>query len=970
MTKNLSILRRSSLWSRIRGYLNAGAVARPELARTRLSVEALEDRVVPTIRFTPLGPFAGGGTQPIAAATGDFNEDGNLDAVVVNYGSNPSTLSLMLGDGTGALVLSGPTINLVGRQAFDVDVADFNKDGNLDVVVALQGTSVADSQVRVLLGNGMGGFPTAVQITTNINRADYVAVGDFNNDTNLDIAATNFGTNSITLIQGDGAGGFTPLPPIASGGVVPYGIEAGDFNGDGNLDVVVANYNNGAGGANNNVTVFLGNGAFGLSPAPGTPVFSNSGTLTVSTGYFNADAILDIAVANYAGGATPNTVGIALGNGDGSFTAATGSPIAVGTAQPWEVAVADYNGDGITDFAVSIRITNPSVRVYQGNGDGTFTMQTTVAPLSEPMNLFPGDFNNDGAPDLVVPNFSGAPAGAYVLLNRGGTRTTLVTSNPTIDCDQPVTFTATVVTTVAGATPPNPTGTVEFFANGVLIGTDALDAAGQATFTTSALTGGTYVITARYAGDTVYHFSLSTGITQTVNFIGTSTSIVSSLNPASTGAPVTFTATVTGGNPVDRAGQSVQFLDGGVVIGVGILDAAGQATFTTSTLAPGAHTITASYLGDLCFLPSSASLVQIINVPPLRIFATGADAGGAPQVNVYDADTQLLRYSFYAYSPGFTGGVRVAVADVNGDGSDDVITGAGPGGLPQINVYDGRTGNLLFAFFAFNVASAGPTGTPSAFGGAGPNVFFTGGVYVAGGDTDGDGYAEMIIGADAGGGPQVEIYNGRTGLRTSSFYAFVPGFTGGVRVATADVDGDGRAEILAGAGAGGGPQVVVMTPAGATLASFFATAPNFLGGVYVSGGDTNGDGIDEVITGVGRGGGPQVTIFTGTGTVLNAFFAFTPATGSFTPGVPGPSTLGPTFSGGVTPPTGTPFSSGFTGGVRVATVDTNGDGRVEILAGAGPGGGPQVVVYDALTLAALNSFFAYPAGFIGGVFVG
>jgi len=447
----------------------------------------------------------------------------------------------------------------------------------------------------------------------------------------------------------------------------------------------------------------------------------------------------------------------------------------------------------------------------------------------------------------------------------------------------------------------------------------------------------------------------------------TTVSLTSSVNPSLPGEVVTFTATVTGGGATPTG--TVTFFDGATPLATVGLNAAGQGIFSISTLALGSHNITAQYNGDPNYTPNvSPILVQVVR--RIDLFATGAGEGGGPQVNVYDARTNGLLYSFFAYGPGFTGGVRVAVGDVSGDGIDDIITGAGPGGLPQINVYDGRTGNLIRAFFAFDVASAGPTGTPSAFGGAGPNVFFTGGVYVAAGDVNGDGFAEIIVGADKGGGPQVEVYDGLTGVRTSSFYAFVPFFTGGVRVATADIDGDGRDEIVAGAGAGGGPQVVVMTATGGTLASFFATAPNFLGGVFVSGGDTNGDGVDEVITGVGAGGGPQVTIFTGTGTVLNAFFAFTPATGSFTPGVPGPPTLGPTFSGGVSQPTGSPFSTGFTGGVRVATTDTNGDGRVEILAGAGPGGGPQVVLYDALTLGTVGSFFAFDPGFTGGVFVG
>lgn len=96
----------------------------------------------------------------------------------------------------------------------------------------------------------------------------------------------------------------------------------------------------------------------------------------------------------------------------------------------------------------------------------------------------------------------------------------------------------------------------------------------------------------------------------------------------------------------------------------------------------------------------------------IRYFAVGADAGGGPAVNVYDASTGVLKTSFFAFAPSFRGGVRVAVGDVNGDGTDDIITAAGPGGGPQVTVYDGNTFQPILSFFGL-----APT--------------FTGGVYVA-----------------------------------------------------------------------------------------------------------------------------------------------------------------------------------------------------------------------------------------------
>src|SRR5262249_23193712 len=160
-------------------------------------------------------------------------------------------------------------------------------------------------------------------------------------------------------------------------------------------------------------------------------------------------------------------------------------------------------------------------------------------------------------------------------------------------------------------------------------------------------------------------------------------------------------------------------------IGTGTLSASGVATFSTSNLSAGSHAIVALYLGNSTFIASqSAALTQIIAIPANQYFAVGADAGGGSQVNVYNAVTGARVSTFFAFVPTFSGGVRVAVADINGDGTADIICAAGATGGPQIEVIDGTKLNqlqsngqiassaLLASFFAF-----APT--------------FNGGVYVA-----------------------------------------------------------------------------------------------------------------------------------------------------------------------------------------------------------------------------------------------
>ena len=238
------------------------------------------------------------------------------------------------------------------------------------------------------------------------------------------------------------------------------------------------------------------------------------------------------------------------------------------------------------------------------------------------------------------------------------------------------------------------------------------------------------------------------------------------------------------------------------------------------------------------------------------LIAVGADAGNLPLVTVYDRALGGLRFEFMPFGPSFRGGVRVALGDVNGDGVPDVIAAAGPGGGPQVVVYDGRTGQFLGSFNALS---------PS----------FSGGLTVSTGDIFDQGYDDIIVGAGAGGGPQVTVFDGHTFQLLASFYGMAPSFTGGVSVAVGDTNGDGRADIVVGAGAGGGPQVTIFD--GSTLrllASFYALSPSFTNGISVAVGDVNGDGIADIIVGAGAGGGPQVTLFDGKSLqLLASFFA-------------------------------------------------------------------------------------------------
>ncbi len=374
-------------------------------------------------------------------------------------------------------------------------------------------------------------------------------------------------------------------------------------------------------------------------------------------------------------------------------------------------------------------------------------------------------------------------------------------------------------------------------------------------------------------------------------------------------------------------------VDGGSTDNVGIASlGVSPDTFTAVNLGDNAVTLTVTDTNGN--MSTCGATVTVRN--PLFDIVVGPESGAAPQVAEFLANSgggADPAFDFPAYPAGFTGGVRVATGDVNNDGVVDIITGAGPGAGPQVKVFDGVTGIELEDFFAFNPG-------------------FTGGVFVAAGDVTGDGLDDIITGADAGGGPQVRVFDAtNTTTPLFDFLAFDPAFTGGVRVAAGDVNGDGLADIITGTGSGSLTQVRVFdgTNPSTELESFRAFSPPFSGGVFVGAGDVDGDGLADIITGAGPGSTPLVNVVDARDLTLQG------------DGTPDSTSVLSSFLA---------YGAGFTGGVRVATGDVNGDGLADIITGAGPGGGPQVKVFDGNTGLETHNFLAYAPTFTNGIFVG
>jgi hypothetical protein len=299
--------------------------------------------------------------------------------------------------------------------------------------------------------------------------------------------------------------------------------------------------------------------------------------------------------------------------------------------------------------------------------------------------------------------------------------------------------------------------------------------------------------------------------------------------------------------------------------------------------------------------------------------------------------TNAVVSSFSAYANSFSGGVRVATGFFQNTSLPDIVTAPGPGGGTDIRLFT-PNGSIIADFTAY------------------PG--FNGGVYVAVGDVNGDGTPDIITGADMGGGPHVKVFDGASILKGQvnvlySFYAYTPTFTGGVRVAAGDVNGDGNTDIITAAGPGGGPHLEVFSGAtGARLRSYYAYAPSFNAGVYVAAADVNGDGFADIITGPGVGGGPHLRVFDGTtnGTLLAEAYAFPP------------TSPGSQFAD----------QSVWSSGLRVATVAGFDPNRPAVIVAPGSGQSPIERLIDPLTMTELNppgQLSVFSMSFLGGIFV-
>lgn len=354
--------------------------------------------------------------------------------------------------------------------------------------------------------------------------------------------------------------------------------------------------------------------------------------------------------------------------------------------------------------------------------------------------------------------------------------------------------------------------------------------------------------------------------------------------------------------PIDQGGSNVDTGYGLLVQPDGRIVIAG-----TATTASGAKVAVARLQGSLGIASA---------------LAAGGPADGSASTFIVDTSNKYVAGPEATIFANFAGPVRTAVADFNGDGVLDSAYGTGPGGGSLVRVIDGATGNDLIII-------------SSAF-----EQSFTGGIFLAAGDIDGDGKAELAVSPDQGGGGRVEIFtvsNNALVQKDNFFGIDDANFRGGARVAIGDVDGDSRQDLIVGAGFGGGPRVAIFDglsllqlSANPTriVGDFFAfpgpDASSLRNGVFVSAGDIDGDGFAELVFGGGPGGGPRV--FGLSGALISA--------------------------GNVTQAQAAPVVNFFAandlnsrGGIRVTLKDLDDDQHADLVLGSGEGQSAEVRVY-------------------------
>jgi len=380
---------------------------------------------------------------PTEIVSADVNNDGLADIVTVNTTSlgcpaPNSSVSVYFSNGNGTF--QPPATYLTGNSPSGAAFGDFSGKGRLDLAVV----NGCDNTVSILPNNGDGTYGARVDYPTGNGPTEVVA-GDFDRNGTTDLAITNIGDNTVSILLGKGDGTFKPKVDYATG-PGPTSIVAADFNGDGKLDLVTADSSTPQSFRDTGkVSLLLGNGNGTFQSNIDLSLGQVLTPVAVVAGDFNRDGKLDLAVV-----ANRNAIGgvvVFTGNGNGTFL----TPIqAFSTGRlSARAAMADFDGDGILDLAVT-SFGQDRMTLLKGNGDGTFASKGIYGATAFPLGIVAADFNGDNLPDVAFVNAGSNTFSTYMSIPPKGPDFTLTATPPTATVSSANPVTANYTVTVSG----------------------------------------------------------------------------------------------------------------------------------------------------------------------------------------------------------------------------------------------------------------------------------------------------------------------------------------------------------------------------------------------------------------------------------------------------------------------------------------------------------------------------------------
>ena len=528
-------------------------------------------------------------------------------------------------------------------------------------------------------------------------------------------------------------------------------------------------------------------------------------------------------------------------------------------------------------------------------------------------------YNVDGG---LYPLVSSA-ASPLTIIKQDTTTTLTGSISGTLPYGSPVSFDATVSPTINafGVTEneiPFGKSQIQFFDGSNLILASAVDnTTRSAPLSLSALSVGQHIITARYATDGLnYAASKSSSVNITIAKAATTTDVSLSRTSIDAGDTVILTAQVgsnVNGAALNPSGTVTFFLKNGAAltaIGSAPLNSTtGLATFSYKPTSVKSYEITATYSGDSNYATSNSTAdPDTLRVKTFQPFYAVALQGGSV-LATYNTRTNALIARYQPMGPNYRGGFTVARGDVNADGVSDLLYAPNKGSF--VRIIDGRSSHDLGGFFAFGSnfgqaisiavgdisgdgkgdimvapAGRGAAGIVRVFSGANfSNLLyqgtpygagFAGGISLASADVNGDGRADIITAPLSGGASRIVVVSGATRSVIRDYLAFGSSYIGGANVTAADINGDGKAEIIVGAMVGRGNIVVQDGATNTQRASFFAYQAGYNGGARVAAiSDVNADGFLDLVVTPGAGGGTKASRYSGANyRLIDSFFAF------------------------------------------------------------------------------------------------